>query len=241
MQEITPQFKTCSKCKIKKSTNDFYKHSQKKDGLNSSCRQCEKLHNKSRSEQIKQYNEQYKKQYYEKNKENIKNKSIEYYKNNKDKISESSKKRYIENKDKISEKQKNIYILNREKILAKSAEYYKNNRTNKLNYQKEYGKKYDKTEMGKAVRRNINSKRRSIIKSSDIDSSEIHKLIFESKVCYWCNTSLKNKEVHVDHYIPLARGGEHTISNLVVSCRLCNQKKHSKDPIVFANKLGRLL
>ena len=41
--------------------------------------------------------------------------------------------------------------------------------------------------------------------------------------------------------MPLSKGGEHTLTNLVVSCPTCNLQKNAKDPIEFANKLGRLL
>ena len=62
-----------------------------------------------------------------------------------------------------------------------------------------------------------------------------------AKICYWCNVSLKNTKVHIDHYTPLSKGGEHTISNLVVSCSKCNLEKHSKDPLEFAITKGKLL
>lgn len=62
-----------------------------------------------------------------------------------------------------------------------------------------------------------------------------------TKVYYWCSCSLKNKTTHIDHYEPLSRGGAHTISNLVVSCSNCNLRKRAKDPIEFAQSIGRLL
>ena len=34
---------------------------------------------------------------------------------------------------------------------------------------------------------------------------------------------------------------EHLIENIVLACPHCNMSKHDKDPIEFANKLGRLL
>jgi len=32
--------KTCTKCKVEKQVSEFYKHSQKKDGLQSNCKEC---------------------------------------------------------------------------------------------------------------------------------------------------------------------------------------------------------
>lgn len=42
-------------------------------------------------------------------------------------------------------------------------------------------------------------------------------------------------------YEPLSKGGEHLIENIVLACPHCNMSKHDKDPLEFANKLGRLL
>jgi len=61
--------------------------------------------------------------------------------------------------------------------------------------------------------------------------------------CYYCNSKLdfKNKNMaHLDHYIPLALGGIHSINNVVWSCKKCNLSKGKVNPFDFANKLGRL-
>ena len=64
-------YKTCSKCKQKKPTNEFYRHSQVKDKLNSWCKQCtNKLH----------------KEYQQKHKKRIKEKQKEWFQKNKEKM-----------------------------------------------------------------------------------------------------------------------------------------------------------
>ena len=45
---------------------------------------------------------------------------------------------------------------------------------------------------------------------------------------------------HIDHVIPLSRGGSNDISNLVLACPVCNLKKHNKYPWEFPAG-GRLL
>jgi 5-methylcytosine-specific restriction endonuclease McrA len=78
-----------------------------------------------------------------------------------------------------------------------------------------------------------------------LDIAQTNMLILKSSNCYWCNKKLdkKNigKNIHLDHYVPLAKGGLNTIENIVISCSKCNMSKHSKDPIVFANSIGKLL
>lgn len=46
--------------------------------------------------------------------------------------------------------------------------------------------------------------------------------------CWWCDCKLE--KYHLDHRIPLSRGGTNDPSNLVASCPPCNQKKSSKMP-----------
>ncbi len=44
--------------------------------------------------------------------------------------------------------------------------------------------------------------------------------------CHYCGDPAQ----HVDHYIPLARGGAHTLDNLRPACAPCNRSKGSKLP-----------
>ncbi|MDD3443180.1 MAG: HNH endonuclease [Sulfurimonas denitrificans] len=120
---------------------------------------------------------------------------------------------------------------------SKSRKYYKENK-DKLLAQK---KIYRKSKSGIASRKNTNHRRRTKEKQGDVTKNELLELEQTAKACYWCGKSLKKEKVHIDHYIPLSKGGEHTLSNLVVTCPKCNLTKNAKDPIVFANSVGRLL
>jgi 5-methylcytosine-specific restriction endonuclease McrA len=44
--------------------------------------------------------------------------------------------------------------------------------------------------------------------------------------CMYCGKS-SNETMQIEHMTPIARGGEHAVSNLTVSCRKCNQEKHT--------------
>lgn len=44
--------------------------------------------------------------------------------------------------------------------------------------------------------------------------------------CFYCKSKLDI--FHVDHKIPLSRGGLHDENNLCLACPSCNLKKHAK-------------
>jgi len=48
-------------------------------------------------------------------------------------------------------------------------------------------------------------------------------------LCWWCGKELHNK-YHIDHVIPLSRGGSNYPENLVCACAHCNLSKGSKLP-----------
>lgn len=46
--------------------------------------------------------------------------------------------------------------------------------------------------------------------------------------CFYCKEPLGG-DYHIDHKIPIAKGGTHSLDNLVLACMPCNQEKHAKD------------
>jgi 5-methylcytosine-specific restriction endonuclease McrA len=57
--------------------------------------------------------------------------------------------------------------------------------------------------------------------------------------CAVCKSKLG--KYHVDHVVPLLRGGTNDRLNLQILCQPCNQKKHAKDPVRFMQEMGYLL
>lgn len=64
--------------------------------------------------------------------------------------------------------------------------------------------------------------------------------IMQRNRCAICKTSIA-KAYHVDHVMPLARGGRHERANIQLLCPPCNLAKSSRDPIDHMRSLGRLL
>jgi hypothetical protein len=77
------------------------------------------------------------KEYYELNKEQIREKVKERYEENKEQISEYKKEWYEANKEHISEQQKEYYEINKEHISEQQKEYYELNKEQISEYHKE--------------------------------------------------------------------------------------------------------
>ncbi len=54
--------------------------------------------------------------------------------------------------------------------------------------------------------------------------------------CFYCHKALAVHERYGDHYIPLAKGGPHCESNLVIACYKCNSDKRDMMPEEFIRK-----
>ena len=93
---------------------------------------------------------------------------------------------------------------------------------------------YRKTAKGKAVSANCQGRRRADKLSSCDGSvtSDALNLLKEQQQhkCYHCGNALQYdipKQVHLDHLVPLSRGGTHTLSNVAWSCASCNLAKNN--------------
>lgn len=58
--------------------------------------------------------------------------------------------------------------------------------------------------------------------------------------CAICGTRI-GKSTHIDHIVPVSRGGSDARYNLQLTHPDCNLRKLAKDPLDFARELGRLL
>ena len=248
--------KICTCCNTEKSIKEFSIRTDT-NKYRRQCKQCvyestKKFKNRKLLPKLTEdQKKQKRKEYYLKNKEKIKSRNEEYYKENKEYFKEKAKENYHNNRDRRLRVHKIWASNNKEYIREENKKW----RIENKDYLYEYNKKYkeenreqinkrdrtrNKTEARKISMLNKSHKRRTIEKRGDVSNSEIKKLLNESTKCYWCNKKLSNKK-HLDHYIPLSKGGEHTLTNLVVSCPTCNLQKNAKDPYQFAQEIGRLL
>lgn len=80
-------------------------------------------------------------------------------------------------------------------------------------------------------------KRNKIKRKLAIDSSEsllsnsewMEILEYHSFLCFYCDAPWE----HMDHFVPLSKGGTHTADNVVPACAPCNLRKSNKNPMEF--------
>lgn len=95
-------------------------------------------------------------------------------------------------------------------------------------------------EKRRAIAFNYKSKRCSIERAGDPTHVIFAWVRLQEKVCFWCGVTCEDG-YHVDHFNPLARGGEHRVTNLRISCPSCNLRKNARDPYEFAAEVGKFL
>ena len=213
--------KICTKCNCDKELSEFGKNKSNKDGIQHYCKQCRNLIEKIKRKSLDSNHKEIQRKSYAKLKEKRLKEKAEYRKLNSKILAEKQAIYYKENKQSSIEYQKKYRIENKDIIKAKHKEYMKK-------------------DFAKLSKRNSSQKRRALIKDGDVTTIQLKELVDRSKKCYWCEKKI-GKVYHIDHITPLCKGGLHTLSNLVISCGKCNQTKSAKDPLEFANSIGKLL
>ena len=82
-------------------------------------------------------------------------------------------------------------------------------------------------------------KRRAHLRSAvaDLTSAEWEaQVASQGGRCHWCGSSIADG-FHMDHVMPLARGGLHTAANVVASCAECNLSKGARHPFEWIASL----
>ena len=136
----------------------------------------------------------------------------------------------------------NRYNRNREQILAKNRDYRKShtatmtaikaewrrrNPEKNLELQRSY--RVDNIEKYRIMDRLQASKRRAWKRGVESDNSTLYDLISLNPelICYLCGEEIIGN-LHIDHIIPLSRGGNDTIDNKALTHPFCNMSKGAK-------------
>jgi 5-methylcytosine-specific restriction endonuclease McrA len=234
---MTEGYKVCSKCQATKLLSEFSAHNgakSAKSGIRSTCKSCDFEYNRIYRIKNREKVNATKREWASENKDKISNYDKSYRKKNREKLILRSKQWYEANKDIANARAKIYRIENRDKKAAINKKWSAANRDKTRAASKRWRER--NPEKAKLVRlkneakhpfrgRLKQQKRRQRIRENGlflVTQEDAKKLL--SNMCFYCG----GPSEHIDHVVPIARGGSHSIGNLVGACQKCNQSKGSK-------------
>lgn len=226
--------KICTKCNEGKpaTAEYFYRDKKGPEGLTARCKVCLSEYGRRWQEKNKEHSKKYRQENREKRAEQQRTRIAAsrdrykayfraYYEANKERYREQTRLRDIANKERRAETKRLWAIRNRDHVNAHAREYRRVN---------------------PEVFRMIAHRRRARAKQSGVSYSlkDVQRQYAAQRgKCYYCGVKVGDI-YHVDHVVPLARGGTNSPENLVIACPPCNQSKSNKLPHEWPQG-GRLL
>lgn len=245
--------KTCSKCGESKPATTEYFHRAKLGlyGLAAVCKPCVAQYaadNKEREAERKRA-------WHIANKERMNERSRAYHAANRERENQRRQANYKANIEREREYRRKWAIANSERVAKNLRAWREANRDSVLEKQRVYGRKRytaNKRRENERVRawaianplanRMRKHRRRALERNAEgTHTAEDVQRQYKAQrgKCYYCGTKVGDT-YHVDHVIPLSRGGTNWPENLVIACPQCNQSKNDKLPHEWSQG-GRLL
>lgn len=226
--------KKCTKCGEEKGFEGFYKASSRTDGLQSSCKECNKAYKKAWYEKNKERAQEQRRKYRAENAEKYKAQRKRYYNNNKEKCLQATREWRLLNKEQEMKAARSYIEANREHILKTKRFYRALNAEQIRQYQLEWRRK----NKDKVAARN--SSRRALKAANGRCEVILPSIVWsrDKGICGICGESAVESDWHLDHIVPLSKGGPHIYENIQVSHPQCNLRKGTK--MLAANVMRNL-
>src|SRR6266478_5013751 len=215
--------KRCTKCSQEfPATNEYFSlHKQGTNCLRAQCKICERNYTKQYKIQHPDKVIQWDKKFRATHVEKLKNDAKKRYLKNRTKVIKAATQWQKDNPDRVKVSRAGYRSRHKVQIRQTKRDYYRSNPTQSIAKCARY----------RARKRNA----LGTYTSTDI----LKQLKRQRNQCYWCNCTLDNT-YHVDHVVPLARGGSNFPENIVIACPHCNQSRGAKLPSEWPEG-GRLL
>lgn len=245
--------KTCTKCDETKPLDEFVKAAQNKDGRATQCKECQRAHRQANREAKREYdrahylvnreriNEQNrayheahrdhllekKREHYHANLEQMVEQSRRYRESNREQINAHKREHYHANRDTILEGRRGYYYANQERLKETSRDYWRTNR--------EQMRAYDRRRYLDDPPRAWTAKYRQRAKKYGYEPvvepfTKPDVIARYGDTCFYCKVGAFE---HLEHAIPVARDGAHTLDNVRPSCAACNRAKKDMTDIEF--------
>jgi hypothetical protein len=164
----------------------------------------------------------------ERHKEQRARQYAEWYLRNKEKVKQYAKERREKQKEQMKIKRREYDLKNKEKIATRSKKYRDNNKEKVLSLQKDWRDRNPDAVLFHS--RNRVSRKRA--NGGFVSKEDLQEIMGEqSFLCVACFSDLRKATPHLDHIMPLSKGGTHTKDNIQFLCAPCNLSKHAKHPL----------
>lgn len=228
--------KACSRCGTEyPATAEFFHRDRRKlDGLIAECKPCAAQRS---SEYLRSHAEQEaerKRQWRLANRERLNAKDRAYQLEHRDELSVKAKARYEANRDERLEKMRAYRLEHLEEDRASSREWMRTHREQRRPYEREWQARHPELRRAREAARRARKRACEGRYTPDDVALQMKR---QRGRCYWCDTPTR-KEYHVDHVIPLARGGSNGPENIVIACPTCNVSKGAKLPHEWALRIA---
>lgn len=223
--------RTCTKCGIDKPADlVHFRKAKTKLGLTAQCRECERERHRERRRKDPDLD----RRYYEANRDWLLPKmnaaKQKWREENREEDRRQRREVRAKNVDRYRKYQNDFYARNRDAQRERLRKYYEENPDKRAsaNSRREAWRRANR----ERARSYVRNRRARLKKAGGTHTAEdVEALIAGQKgCCWWCGKQMPAGKHHVDHRIPIARGGTNDVGNLVISCAPCNHSKSSKMP-----------
>lgn len=126
------------------------------------------------------------------------------------------------------------YLENTDRILKRSKEYARDNALRLKIASRAWVKR--NPEKRTAIARQYRARRRAQEEGGISTGTLANWTAAQPKVCFYCGDTCPD-DFHVDHFVPLSKGGPHVLTNLRIACAPCNLSKSARDPMEWMDMI----
>lgn len=216
----------CPRCGETKDVREFYVDGRNPHGRKYWCKSCTsadradwvRRHPERQRQTMRAWREEnadhikeYERQYYQKNRERKNMYRAEWARKNPERAREHRRRDRANNPESHRRRQRRYYLRHREAILA-------------------YGREYRRAHP-EVARASCHRRRARIAGAARIEHftrDEIWER--DGGRCHVCGKKCDPRDWHLDHLVPISRGGEHTRLNVAVSHPTCNHRRFVSGP-----------
>ena len=219
--------KVCSECRQEKPLDHYHKSKLGKYGRVAICAVCKAVIDAQYNEDNREAISIQRRAYRQNNKEKIAEKDRIYRQNNLEKIREADRQYYQKTSEERLAYQRKYRLENPEKIKEQNIKKYQNDIEGYKN---------------RARKRQALEAEATVGYMPD-NIKEIH-LYMQRDCCALCWEPIEEEyphpDIHLEHIIPLSRGGDHSLENTQVTHGTCNQRKWARNMEEYEEYLEKI-